>query len=123
MLRASIDSSSQRERAAKNWTSRKQVPAARSAPQRVQKAAHWARPSKSRALTEGSVRAPRRSTRARISSATSRSARRLIERIPARVVLLLVLLAYAALALTWKRPMSLAPATMVPDLGDPVHLA
>jgi hypothetical protein len=34
-----------------------------------------------------------------------------------------VLLAYAALALVWMRPMSLAPATVLPDPGDPVHLA
>jgi hypothetical protein len=38
-------------------------------------------------------------------------------------VLLLVPLAYAALAVLWMRPMSLAPATVVPDAGDPVHLA
>ena len=38
-------------------------------------------------------------------------------------MLLLVLLAYAALAVLWMRPMSLAPATVVPDAGDPVHLA
>jgi len=38
-------------------------------------------------------------------------------------VLLLALLAYAALALLWMRPMSFAAATMLPDAGDPVHLA
>jgi hypothetical protein len=38
-------------------------------------------------------------------------------------VLLLVVLAYAALALLWMRPMSFSPATVLPDVGDPVHLA
>lgn len=38
-------------------------------------------------------------------------------------MLLLVLLAYMALAVLWMRPMSLAPATVVPDAGDPAHLA
>jgi hypothetical protein len=38
-------------------------------------------------------------------------------------VWLLVLLAYAALALLWMRPMSAAPATVLPDSGDPAHLA
>jgi hypothetical protein len=36
---------------------------------------------------------------------------------------LLALLAYAALAVLWMRPMSFAAATMLPDAGDPVHLA
>lgn len=43
--------------------------------------------------------------------------------LPPRVVLALTLAAYAVLAVVWMRPMSLAPATVVPDLGDPVHLA
>src|SRR5450432_2892039 len=42
---------------------------------------------------------------------------------PPRVVLALTVASYAALAVVWMRPMSLAPATVVPDLGDPVHLA
>ncbi len=42
---------------------------------------------------------------------------------PARAVLALALLLYAAMAIVWMRPMSLAPATVLPDLGDPVHLA
>ena len=40
-----------------------------------------------------------------------------------RTLIAAALLAYAALAVVWMRPMSLAPATVVPDLGDPVHLA
>jgi hypothetical protein len=35
----------------------------------------------------------------------------------------LALLAYLALAVAWTAPVSLAPASTVPDLGDPLHLA
>ena len=39
------------------------------------------------------------------------------------VSLVPALLAYLALALWWTAPVSLAPASTVPDLGDPLHLA
>jgi hypothetical protein len=43
--------------------------------------------------------------------------------LPRRPVLAAALLAYSAVALVWMWPMSLSPATMLPDVGDPAHLA